>query len=400
MFKDHLFRWGSAFFILLLVILLLTVRVPALVKAQAPDLKMINQPTEPVELKLDETQVINFTLNNAGDAPAISVRLQVTLPTGVTVIPGGIQPQQLPPIIADRSITWVLPNIAPTQSIDFELPLQVRPDAPSTPSPIEISFSSAEQAEGEMPPLFSIPVTIIGQSPIATPPPPSPTEAPVPTLQPSPTPILTATPLQSTEEPPEEPTDATSAGVTEEEAGSESSPGWLTPLLYIAIAIVGVAALALVVVGIIYLYRSRKPKPPEATPPPSPSSPPSPSPTPIIPYLEYRTQSGEHRRLALDNLDDGGEVIGRAMPEEGVTLRIDQTFPGWETVSRHHARIYREPGGRVVIEDNRSQNGIQVEGRRTARNLLKNGWRVTIGGIEFVYREGQANTEPKLPAND
>ena len=105
------------------------------------------------------------------------------------------------------------------------------------------------------------------------------------------------------------------------------------------------------------------------------------------------TLRGLHNGQPLDLALGGGvHLLGRAA-DCNVVLEEP-------SVSRRHARIYREPGGRVVIDDNQSQNGIQVEGRRTARNLLKNGWRVTIGGIEFVYREGQANTEPKLPAND
>jgi pSer/pThr/pTyr-binding forkhead associated (FHA) protein len=98
--------------------------------------------------------------------------------------------------------------------------------------------------------------------------------------------------------------------------------------------------------------------------------------------------------LSLTNLDADGEFIGRATQSEGITLRIDETFPGWETVSRRHARIYRDPSaGHVVIEDLGSQNGVYVEGRRTIRNLLKDGWAVAIGGVEFVYREPEAGSD-------
>ena len=85
------------------------------------------------------------------------------------------------------------------------------------------------------------------------------------------------------------------------------------------------------------------------------------------------------------------------MPAEGITLRIDETFPRWETASRQHARIFRDPAsGRVVIEDIGSQNGVYVQGRRTVRNLLKEGWAVAIGGVEFVYHESQAQQQPSL----
>jgi len=103
-----------------------------------------------------------------------------------------------------------------------------------------------------------------------------------------------------------------------------------------------------------------------------------------IPYLESTLLS---RKFFLRQLDqENGDIIGRDMTESGVTVRIDDSFPEWQSVSRHHARIYRQEG-KVIIEDNESQNGILIEGRRTVRNLLKDGWKVTIGGVEFIYHE-------------
>jgi pSer/pThr/pTyr-binding forkhead associated (FHA) protein len=105
---------------------------------------------------------------------------------------------------------------------------------------------------------------------------------------------------------------------------------------------------------------------------------------PVIPYLESTLPARKFFLLQIDQ--ENGDLIGRDMTESGVTVRIDDGFPQWQSVSRHHARIYRQEG-KVIIEDNESQNGILVEGRRTVRNLLKDGWKVTIGGVEFIYHE-------------
>lgn len=161
-----------------------------------------------------------------------------------------------------------------------------------------------------------------------------------------------------------------------------------TNLLLVVIGvIVGITAIGLILAGII--SQAREPKPP-----PSPAPGPSTRPSAVIPYLESSGHSGESHQLQLKNLDTDGEFIGRAMQSEGITLHIDETFPGWETVSRRHARIYRDPSsGRAVIEDLGSQNGVYVQGRRTVRNLLKDGWTVAIGGVQFVYREPQADAD-------
>jgi pSer/pThr/pTyr-binding forkhead associated (FHA) protein len=83
-------------------------------------------------------------------------------------------------------------------------------------------------------------------------------------------------------------------------------------------------------------------------------------------------------------LHPGGFIIGRA---EDNNLVITDDFPAWESVSRRHARIYQE-AGRWVVEDLGSMNGVYVNGRRTGRNLLRDGWRLGIGGSEFVFHAG------------
>jgi len=77
-------------------------------------------------------------------------------------------------------------------------------------------------------------------------------------------------------------------------------------------------------------------------------------------------------------------TVGRD-PENDLVISAE--FSGWETVSRKHARLYRR-GGRWVVEDLASRNGIYVNGRRTGRNLLRDGWRLGIGGVEFIFHSG------------
>jgi hypothetical protein len=83
-------------------------------------------------------------------------------------------------------------------------------------------------------------------------------------------------------------------------------------------------------------------------------------------------------------LNPAGFTIGRA---EENHLAITRRFPGWDSVSRHHARIHRQ-GERWVVEDLGSMNGVYVNGRRTGRNLLRDGWRLSVGGVEFIFRSG------------
>lgn len=77
--------------------------------------------------------------------------------------------------------------------------------------------------------------------------------------------------------------------------------------------------------------------------------------------------------------------MGRA-PEND--LVITPELAGWETVSRSHARIYRQ-GENWIVEDLGSTNGIYVNGRRTGRNLLRDGWRLGIGSVVFTFHAGR-----------
>jgi hypothetical protein len=108
---------------------------------------------------------------------------------------------------------------------------------------------------------------------------------------------------------------------------------------------------------------------------------------PAGPYLEGRdTVAGPH----YFPLTQPNNLVGRA---EHADIRIDECFAKWETVSREHAWIKRLDD-RTIIEDNDSTNGVAVNGRRTGRNLLKDGWRLEIGGVVLIYHAGGEDDAP------
>jgi len=138
------------------------------------------------------------------------------------------------------------------------------------------------------------------------------------------------------------------------------NPVWAAAICLIPLLVLGL------VLGLWTLWRAR-----------SRPTPPLP-PTPTGPYLESTATPGGQGRL---HLKPDGVTIGQA-PEND--LVITQDLSGWETVSRRHAHIYAQ-AGRWIVEDLGSTNGIYVNGRRTGRNLLRDGWRLGVGGVEFVF---------------
>jgi len=123
-----------------------------------------------------------------------------------------------------------------------------------------------------------------------------------------------------------------------------------------------------------WILRQKKKPRPKLTPP----SPPS---VPTVPHLVNTGTSGGPRHF---DLQPDGITIGRA-PENN--LVITQDFPGWESASRHHARVYQQAGN-WIVENLHSMNGIYVNGKRTGRNLLRDGWQLRIGEVEFIFHIG------------
>jgi hypothetical protein len=109
------------------------------------------------------------------------------------------------------------------------------------------------------------------------------------------------------------------------------------------------------------------------------STPAAPPTIPAGPYLESIHTAGGPRRFGLG---PEGITVGRDREND---LVITQDFSRWETVSNYHARIY-QLAGHWIVEDIDSMNGVYVNGKRTGRNLLQNGWQLDIGGVGFVFR--------------
>jgi len=227
----------------------------------------------------------------------------------------------------------------------------------------------------------------VTQTPTAPPPPtatprptlaPSPLDSPLtsPTLEPSATPTLaqpTFTPIP-TEKPTSTPIPtATATPIPTPTATPIASPlerviAYVpkNSLLLAATCLIPLLALALLLT-LWALWRRRRH--PEPSPPP---------PAPPGPYLESIATPGGPHRL---HLKPDGATIGLA-PEND--LVITQDLSGWESVSRRHARIYTQ-AGRWIVQDLESTNGVYVNGRRTGRNLLRDGWRLSLGKVEFVF---------------
>ncbi len=61
--------------------------------------------------------------------------------------------------------------------------------------------------------------------------------------------------------------------------------------------------------------------------------------------------------------------MGRAHDND---LVVTTAMVGWDTVSRHHARLYyNNHRGRWVVKDEGSSNGTYVDGVRTGHNVCK-----------------------------
>jgi len=83
-------------------------------------------------------------------------------------------------------------------------------------------------------------------------------------------------------------------------------------------------------------------------------------------------------------------AVGRGADND---IRITADAPGALTVSRRHAQIRREDMD-FIVEDVGSTNGIRVNGLATHRNLLRDGYHVSFGSVEFVFRTPESPPAP------
>ena len=220
-------------------------------------------------------------------------------------------------------------------------------------------------------------------SPVDT---PTPTATPILTL----TPTLTSTPqptvtsavppvLQIT--PSETPTLTLTPSPTPSPGGVT---GWVKEKSAMFAGIM-IAVLGLIFVGLLVLFfRKRKTRQPKrtGTRPITPLKPVTPPTSPAPARLVATDAEGQTQTFMLVA---EGFTIGRAADNQ---LVIGPAFPGGETVSAHHARIFKQSEDWIIADLN-SSNGIYINGQRTGRNLLRDGWKVGIGSVVFTFRAGK-----------
>ncbi len=94
-------------------------------------------------------------------------------------------------------------------------------------------------------------------------------------------------------------------------------------------------------------------------------------------------------------IDDGGEVVVVPLTQE--VTRIGRAFSAdirleAAAVSRRHALVVREGDTSYVLDD-RSVNGVWLNGERVERAPLASGDRILIGGIALQYVSRPAGDE-------
>lgn len=146
----------------------------------------------------------------------------------------------------------------------------------------------------------------------------------------------------------------------------------LLSLEYIALGALAV----LIVVFAVMIVRRRRPT--------SGAAPAVPAKPKAAAFLERTSADGEPHIFALHK---PLVAVGRG---EDNDIFISPDVPGARSVSRRHAQIRREDLD-FIVEDLGSQNGIMVNGLVTRRNLLRHGYRVSFGGVEFIFRTTDAD---------
>jgi len=111
-------------------------------------------------------------------------------------------------------------------------------------------------------------------------------------------------------------------------------------------------------------------------------------PMPSVPqFLEVATIGGRPRRFSIDR---ARLTIGRA-PDNDIV--IGDEFPGAATVADHHAHVEIQEAW-VVVEPASPEAVIFLNGQQTGRNILRNGWRLSLGECDLIFRTAGIGTAP------
>ena len=113
---------------------------------------------------------------------------------------------------------------------------------------------------------------------------------------------------------------------------------------------------------------------------------------PRLASRDRRRAAAEIRRPAPGRylaVEDAGDVFLVAIRENALRLgrepSADMVFDD-PSVSRRHAIVLRRDGGTVILDD-RSLNGVRVNGRRVMAQALHDGDLIELGAISMRYVE-------------
>src|SRR6188472_34238 len=113
-------------------------------------------------------------------------------------------------------------------------------------------------------------------------------------------------------------------------------------------------------------------------------------PLPRVPDRERRRATATLKQLAPGRylaIEDAGEVVLLALTDEVTHLGRSQSADivlDDASVSRRHA-VVAVRGGRTMVLDNRSLNGVFVNGARVGEAVLSDGDTVVLGRIVLRY---------------
>ena len=113
---------------------------------------------------------------------------------------------------------------------------------------------------------------------------------------------------------------------------------------------------------------------------------------PRLASRDRRRAAAEIRRPAPGRylaVSDGGDVVLVALREAALRMgrdaAADMVFDD-PSVSRRHAIVLRRDGGTVILDD-RSLNGVRVNGKRVMAQSLRDGDLIELGSVSMRYVE-------------